>query len=876
MRKTLLLLTTFFCLVISTRAAHIIGGEMRYEYVGPGVAPNSKIFRIIMILFKGDATGPNVAPLADFYPIGIYNNDNGQKFPGTADNSNWLINKTSGVNNPSVPIIFPQCIQDAPVLNYTYAIYSMTVELPNTLNGYTATFQTCCRLFGLMNVANSTGSTYTCSIPGTNQLGNNGDNAPQFGLPVNVICRLAPFTLNFGAIDVDPNDSVVYSFCNAYNGGAAVDASFNNPAAPPYAAVNYLSPYSSGNPFGTFASINSQTGVITGIAPEVGKYVVCVCIDIYRNGVLIATHRKDLIVQVSGCTLTVANAMPDFVTCDGFNVQFSHNSTGANSIFWNLGDPSTLADTSLIDNPIYTYADTGLYTVKLIINRGTGCVDSTTRTIGVYPGFFPAFTNVGICISNPVQFNDATTTAYGVVNRWSWFFGDAATLADTSHIKDPTWLYSSIGPKDITLIATSNKGCRDTITQTITIIDKPPITLAFRDTLICVPDAVQLSASGTGVFSWTPLAGIINPNTATPTVNPTTTTYYQVQLDQSGCKNTDSVRVRVVNFVTLNAFADEDTICLTDQVQLHAVTDGLQYLWDPAVTLNDPTSKDPIATPTAASTLYHVVARIGSCRTERWVTITAVPYPIADAGPDDTICYNKPAFLHASHNGATFNWAPAGSLLNANTLDPTAFPSTTTQYIFSVIGNQGCAKPKRDSVLITVLPKIIPNAGNDTMVIVGQPLQLNAVGGTSYQWIPSTGLNNAFIKNPIGIYGPELDSIRYTVLVFNAAGCFDSSNITVKIFKTIPYVFVPTAFTPNGDGLNDFVYPIAVGVKEIKYFSVYNRWGQLVFKTTVNGKGWDGSIGGVQQGSNVFVWMVSAVDYLNKPIFLKGTVTLLR
>src|SRR5689334_7972917 len=124
MRKTLLLLTALFCMVITTRAAHIIGGEVRYEYVGPGVAPNSKIFRIIMILFKGDATGPNVAPLADFYPIGIYNNDNGIKFPGTADNNNWLINKISGANNPSVPIIFPACIQDAPVLNYTYATYS--------------------------------------------------------------------------------------------------------------------------------------------------------------------------------------------------------------------------------------------------------------------------------------------------------------------------------------------------------------------------------------------------------------------------------------------------------------------------------------------------------------------------------------------------------------------------------------------------------------------------------------------------------------------------------------------------------------------------------------------------------------------------------
>jgi gliding motility-associated-like protein len=87
---------------------------------------------------------------------------------------------------------------------------------------------------------------------------------------------------------------------------------------------------------------------------------------------------------------------------------------------------------------------------------------------------------------------------------------------------------------------------------------------------------------------------------------------------------------------------------------------------------------------------------------------------------------------------------------------------------------------------------------------------------------------------------------------------------------------VPTGFTPNGDGLNDVVKPIAVGVKQIRYFAIYNRWGQLVFKTSINGHGWDGRIGGVLQASNVYVWMVNAVDYLDKPIFLKGTTTLIR
>jgi gliding motility-associated-like protein len=100
--------------------------------------------------------------------------------------------------------------------------------------------------------------------------------------------------------------------------------------------------------------------------------------------------------------------------------------------------------------------------------------------------------------------------------------------------------------------------------------------------------------------------------------------------------------------------------------------------------------------------------------------------------------------------------------------------------------------------------------------------------------------------------------------------------VLVTVFKTKPTVFVPTAFTPNNDGRNDVIRPIAVGIAQIKVFSIYNRWGQLVFTTTVNGHGWDGRIAGKPQGSGVFVWMVEAIDYLGTKFFQKGTVALIR
>ena len=167
-------------------------------------------------------------------------------------------------------------------------------------------------------------------------------------------------------------------------------------------------------------------------------------------------------------------------------------------------------------------------------------------------------------------------------------------------------------------------------------------------------------------------------------------------------------------------------------------------------------------------------------------------------------------------------------------------------------------------------------AGRDTTVIVGQPLQLSGSGGVRYLWTPNTGLNNLNIANPVAVYGPETDSVRYKLTVWDDANCPDSAFVTVTVFKTNPYVFVPTAFTPNNDGRNDVIRPIAVGIQKINYFSIYNRWGERVFYTTANRAGWDGRVNSTPQASGVYVWMVSAVDYLGKPVFLKGTVTLIR
>jgi gliding motility-associated-like protein len=155
-------------------------------------------------------------------------------------------------------------------------------------------------------------------------------------------------------------------------------------------------------------------------------------------------------------------------------------------------------------------------------------------------------------------------------------------------------------------------------------------------------------------------------------------------------------------------------------------------------------------------------------------------------------------------------------------------------------------------------------------------LQLQATGGVRYEWKPGTGLSGTTIANPVALYSTPSSGILYKVMAYNEANCADSAYIKVKVFQTVPSVFVPNAFTPNHDGKNDLLRPIAVGMAHIDYFRVFNRWGQLVFSTTVNEQGWDGTVAGKLQPSGTYVWLVKATDYTGAPYIERGTLVLIR
>ena len=209
-------------------------------------------------------------------------------------------------------------------------------------------------------------------------------------------------------------------------------------------------------------------------------------------------------------------------------------------------------------------------------------------------------------------------------------------------------------------------------------------------------------------------------------------------------------------------------------------------------------------------------------------------------------------------------------------MNPIAGPTKTTAYILRVSDTLGCPKPSSDTIVVTVAPLIIANAGRDTVALPGQQIQLNASGGQRYIWSPELGLDNPSIANPVSTLAVDTDSIKYRVRVMDVNGCYGEDDVVIRVYKTGPDIFVPSAFTPNGDGKNDILRPVTVGISQLNYFRVYNRWGQLLYTTTEIGKGWDGLFKGVKQASNSYIFATEGTDYTGKTVFRKGTTVLIR
>lgn len=877
MKRILLTIFLFLCCT-GAFSRHIKGGFFNYQYLGAGISnPTFSRYKITLTIYMDcDANGNQIDNSVNFT---VFNGTNFSQYDNVSvvKDDSYLLRKL--YDDP--------CISgDQAICYYRIVTYVLpSYELPDAINGYTISFQRCCRIENMDNIAGSgnIGNTYTIQIPGTsNSLPNITHNSsPNFPIDDTVvICEKNYFSYPFSA--TDPNgDSLSYAFCTSYSGGGQATPAPEYASTPPYKPVPYFTDFSGATPLGIGVTINAKTGLISGTGPTIvntGEYAVTVCVSEFRNGIFIEQTRKELHIRVKNCSVTRAFLNPIPTTCDGFTVKFSNNAINPSGIdyVWTFGEPlSGSGNSSTEATPSHTYSDTGIYTLKLRVSLAGLCADSTTAPVKVYPGFFPGFVaNAPLCKGAPVSFIDTSKTKYGITTGWRWNFNNQKDAGDTSTLQNPLYTFPDFGTYHVQFIVGNTFGCLDTVKNDIIIHDKPVINLIPRDTLICYIDTLQIKTNNTGSFSWSPNYNINSLTSANPLVSPDVPTKYFVTLtDLFGCINTDSVFVNVVNKVTINAGKDS-TICRTDGVMLNTTSNALQYSWTPAIYLSSAIVKNPLANPLVAAITYTVTGSIGKCKDSSTVTIRTLPYPPAYAGRDTTVCFGFSAQLMAS-GGRTYQWSPATFLSAANIPDPVVIrPAVTTQYIVAVTDVTGCLKPAFDTVMVNVDALIIADAGPaDTTVVLGEPLYLLGSGGATYSWTPATWLSNPSIANPVSL--PE-NNITYHLLVTSKAGCQQSDSIRIKLYKVPPSFYVPTAFTPNNDQHNDNLKPILLGMRSLNYFRVYDRWGKLLFNTSQKGQGWDGTLRGNPQDAGTYVWMAAGATFTGEIIVRKGYAVLIR
>ena len=427
-----------------------------------------------------------------------------------------------------------------------------------------------------------------------------------------------------------------------------------------------------------------------------------------------------------------------------------------------------------------------------------------------------------------------------------------------------------------TVVVTDSHGCTDTAKATIT---EPPA-------IVITPD--QIAGSCPGVLSGSAMVKVAGGN-APYTIHWNTTpakytqvidnvipgTYNVTVTDQNGCTKAAPVNIPTYPKPNLDAGPDR-SICKGSSVNLLA-TGATYYFWTPNNTLSCSGCPDPIATPEDSITYAVVGINEFDCRDTDFVHVTViVPKPV-ETGPERNICPGDTAMLSIT-GGTDYEWIPATGLSNNHSPNPIASPTETTVYTAIIKGNPCFTDTVRQTVNVYPVPTV--TLGPDYTGMAGEEHQINAeVTDADYiKWSPVDLLSCSDCFNPIATLERNM---TYEATVTNIAGCKATDVINIKVLCDNSLFFMPNTFTPNGDGNNDRFYPMGRGIKKVNQFSIYSRWGELLYRVenvpaNQPSIGWDGFFKGMELKPDVYVYFLDATCTNDDRVYLKNDISLIR
>ena len=510
----------------------------------------------------------------------------------------------------------------------------------------------------------------------------------------------------------------------------------------------------------------------------------------------------------------------------------------------------------------------GTYTVTYNFASGA-CTGSTTTSITVTA--LPVAT-IAYAASPYCATGTATVTQTGQAGGT---YSSTAGLVINPATGAINLATSTAGTYTVTYTFTSG-ACASTTTALVTINALPVATIAYPGTPYCAVGlaAVTQTGQGGGTYSSTP--GLtLDPVTGTVTLGTSTAGIYTVTYTFTNgiCASTATTTIAVdlkptVVITNPAPVCSPATVDITAPAVTAGSTGGLTYTY-----FTDPAGTIVLANPTAiaASGTYYIVGTTaaGCTSTVQPVTVVINPVPPIAVSPAETICKGTPVTLTATSAGNSLEWLGIGpgavQVVN---------PTVTTTYSAVATSPAGCSDTAQ--VTITINPFQVTLTANPNPVEAGKTLTLSTSSDSTYTvlaWLPASDFPDQIAT--IQAITATGTNQQFEVIAASPGGCLDTAILQVTVTPDTKDFYIPNAFTPNGDGKNDVfkVYGSSIAQLQLR---VFNQWGQLIFETTDQTKGWDGTYNGNPQPVGAYSYLVRAVLFGGEIIIKRGNVNLIR
>ncbi|MBS1647885.1 MAG: gliding motility-associated C-terminal domain-containing protein [Bacteroidetes bacterium] len=517
-----------------------------------------------------------------------------------------------------------------------------------------------------------------------------------------------------------------------------------------------------------------------------------------------------------------------------------------------------------------------------------GCINTATTSITVNSLPTPTAS-----ANTPCETEQALTLTCTPVGTYTYSWSGPNTF--TSSVQSPSITnlnqvtMSASGIYSVTV--TDINGCYAQTMVTVTINPKPVITASGAT--VCAGAQINLSSSGAGAggsYSWNGTAGF-NSALQNPILTNGTTAmngmYNVIGTDVNGCYSSEAVQVQVNTLPIIN-IASSGSICVGEQTATLTATSsnsGTTYTWVPGTYLNHPSGNQVIANPTITGTFSYTATGTddNGCVGTQTISVLVNPLPVL-AVNSSSICLGQQTATLSASGANTYTWKPTTGLSDANSASVSASPNSSTTYSVIGVDMNGCVNYTTAVVLVNPLPIAdFVYSPNSVSVLDPNVLFHNQSTGNinQYNWtfgdIYNLANDSSAEPNPSHNY-LNIGSYNVTLMVKTPQGCY--AQITKPLIVQDVYtLYVPNAFTPNGDGLNDIFTAVGEGINTFS-LDVFDRWGLLIYHSNDITKGWDGTYGEKNTQilqEDVYVWKIDATDVItNQNHTLQGTVTLVR